>query len=177
MPNNLSKIREMALHFMSKKFEFVDLNLVKHEISAKQLGYMFEFELTKSAFGRCHYRAKKITLSSYLYGKNIHLLETDIKDTMLHELAHAFTYHIYGRELGRGHGKEWKHTAKSIGCSAERCRKSEGMDIPLSKYSLVCDSCGKTSRAHRKPQRDSSCGKCDPKKYNPNFKMRLVQNY
>ena len=78
----------------------------------KHYGLM-EWDVTvdrsKTCAGRCSYGKKTIYISK-------HYLQTasdfDIKDTILHEIAHALT-------PGHGHDDHWKSKAIDIGCSGD----------------------------------------------------------
>lgn len=149
-----------------------------YNLNAKKIGYSFKFDRAKRRFGCCKYTKKLITLSKHMCEQNLHQLNGKIRDTILHELAHAFSYHIYGMN-GTGHGWRWKNVAKQIGSVAKRCYSYDdfgGLNKPESKYTLSCSNCGHTSPMHRKPKRIYSCGKC-AKEFNPKYKLTLTQNY
>lgn len=105
----------------------------------------------------------------------------DIKDTILHEIAHALTpTPIQRTSTGRTrrihHGAEWKAKAKEIGCSGERCVRQEA-NQPKSKYRGVCPN-GHESRRSRltwNAKHGSSCGKCD-NKFNPRYMYDWYSN-
>lgn len=157
---NLKEVRLLAVELMGK-----------HELI--QRGWSFQFDNSKRRLGVCNYRKKVIGMSSYL----IPYTKIDkIKDTLLHEIAHALVGH------GHGHSKVWKEKAIEIGCSGKRCYnpmedliKHEELNSNA-KYKLVCDSCGTITPRHRKPKRKTSCGKCDSR-YNDKYLLKLVQNF
>ena len=83
---------------------------------ARDLGYKFEWMNRKRTLGLCNYRQKQILLSEdYVYNNNVEL----IKDTILHELAHAFDWEVYKKA---GHGRTWKHICVQIGAKPQRCK-------------------------------------------------------
>lgn len=70
--------------------------------------------------------------------------ETQINDTIRHELAHAFVYWKTGET--HGHDKVWKEMAESLGARPERL--AEGQIYKESaekvhKYTIYCKKCGK----------------------------------
>lgn len=103
--------------------------------------------------------------------------EFHVRDTILHEIAHALTkteYGVYqsGRRKGQKyrivHGEAWKATAKRIGCTGERCVSLEA-PRPKAKYRLVCPNGHELSRnrmTHR--GKYTSCCRCS-NTYNPEF--------
>jgi predicted SprT family Zn-dependent metalloprotease len=176
----LSDVKKLAIELMSKEFT-ITTYYKTYKISALDLGYYFEFDSAKRRFGACWYVRKKITLSMPLCKENLDKIETRITNTILHELAHAFSVEIYGVREGKGHGHKWKNIAKQIGCDAERCYNGDSVNKPLSKYTLVCDSCNKETPKHKMVKRNFACGDCCNKhangKFSDKFKLRLVTNY
>jgi hypothetical protein len=73
--------------------------------------WRFEFDRAKMRAGLCDYSIKTIFLSIH-YMMNPKTLPWHVRDTLLHEVAHALT-------PGAGHGPVWKETALRIGCSGE----------------------------------------------------------
>lgn len=94
----------------------------------------FSFNRNKARAGVCLYDPLEIQLSEY-YLMAPQTTEYDVRNTILHELAHA----MVGHEAK--HGPEWKRVARMIGCNAERCTKPF-MASKDYKYKLVCpDGC------------------------------------
>ena len=135
---DLFKAKELATILMSK-----------HDLTSK--GWRFEFDNAKRRFGCCNHRYRKISLSKALVSIND---EARVKNTILHEIAHAL--------VGGGHGHDWVWRSKAleIGCDGKRCYTSENTVTPESKYVAVCNGCGRTHKRHRKPTRTSACGTC-----------------
>lgn len=75
--------------------------------------------------GGCFYREKKIKFSI----KYLRISWAEIKDTMLHEIAHALAYLRYGVK-GCGHGKLWKKTCVEIGAEPKRVKEKVTWEIP-----------------------------------------------
>ncbi|MFE6966715.1 SprT-like domain-containing protein [Agromyces sp. NPDC057679] len=71
--------------------------------------------------GSCHYRTTTIRLSRlYIAAAE----ERQVRNTILHEIAHALVGAYVVRGLSRvrsGHGPEWKKKAIEIGCDGKRC--------------------------------------------------------
>jgi SprT-like family len=170
----------MAIELMNTKFTFTTY-YGAHKISAADLGYTFGFGNKKRAFGTCYYIKKKIELSLPLCTENLDKVDTRIKNTMLHELAHAFCVYVHGVKHGKGHGSYWKSIAKQIGCDGNRCFSSEHVTMPKSKYTLVCDTCGTETPKYRKVTSTYACGKCcnthNNGKFDSRYKLRLVENH
>lgn len=133
--------------------------MAKHGIIEK--GWRFEFDNAKRRFGCCNYTHKKITLSRHLVSLNE---ESQVKDTILHEIAHALT-------PGHHHDYIWRMKAVEIGCNGERCYKSKNVTTPESKYVAICVGCGVTHKKHKKTTRSYSCQHCSGGRYNPSFKL------
>src|SRR5882672_4336865 len=78
-------------------------------------GWSFGWDRSKRRFGCAHYRTRLITLSLELVMRNT---VEQVKDTILHECAHA----IAGFQAG--HGPVWKQAARNLGASDSRCYDS-----------------------------------------------------
>lgn len=112
------------------------MNLKQAEIMAKVLMkehgldyWSFKFNRRKRFLGLCSYNRKTIELSkSYVENNNEEL----VKDTILHEIAHALT-------RCTGHDWRWKKTCLVIGCKPN-LRKSEddGLVMPKPKFHYEC---------------------------------------
>lgn len=136
---NLDEARERALALM-----------VEHGIAAQ--GWTFGWDRAKSRFGQCNYTRKRITLSAPVTAMNDW---PDVRDTMLHEIAHALA------GPGTGHGSAWRSIARSIGCNGERTVKN--IKTPPPKWVGTCPN-GHTRFVDRLTtrRRRASCGQCSP---------------
>jgi predicted SprT family Zn-dependent metalloprotease len=115
--------------------------------------WRFAFNHRKQAMGLCVYHRKAIELSIYFVERN-NPLEA-IRDTILHEIAHALV------GPGHGHDKVWKRKCIEIGARPKRCGEA---DMPEGRWNAGCGSCGKRFHRHRKPQRARGwyCRTCGP---------------
>jgi predicted SprT family Zn-dependent metalloprotease len=113
--------------------------------------FRFEFDNAKQRFGSCSFYPRFITLSKHLVQLNDY---EAVKDTILHEIAHALV------GPGYGHCWVWKRMAIEIGCNGKRCYSSE--DTILVERTLIakCPNCGKEYGRFRMPRKQYSCGKC-----------------
>lgn len=150
---------------------------VKAEQLAKALinkwglhSWTFEFNYAKKSLGMCVYGSKSIKLSSYLLP---FMSDDDVKDTILHEIAHALDWECRGKS---DHGPEWKKWAIKVGAKPNRISKISKEITDKSKYTLTCPN-GHKVAAHRKRKRESSCAKCDPSGFNEKFKFTVKQNW
>jgi predicted SprT family Zn-dependent metalloprotease len=171
---SIQDVERYANQLMTKEYK-VEANGKVHTLTPSKLGYTFKFDSAKRRFGLCSYRRKEISLSKPLCEYNLDNFY-QINDTMLHEIAHALSYKIHGRR-GMGHCKRWVHVAKSIGCNGIRCYDSSQVNNIEHKYSLICDTCGGNYPRHRRPRQEYSCAKCEPKRFNSKYLLRVVQNF
>ena len=171
---SIQDVERHANQLMTKEYR-VEVNGKVHNLTPSKLGYTFKFDNAKRRFGLCSYRRKEISLSKPLCEYNLDNF-FQINDTMLHEIAHALSYKIHG-DRGSGHCKRWVHVAKSIGCNGIRCYDSSQVNNIEHKYSLICDTCGGNYPRHRKPRQEYSCAKCEPKRFNSKYLLRVVQNF
>lgn len=120
----------------------------------------FEFDRSKRRLGACHFqkivfgghvvvKTLKITLSTHY----VEILpENEIRETILHEIAHA----LAGPQ--NGHNARWKATARSLGIKGDRCATPSA--VPESSVKGKCPNCGFEYAAHRLPLRMKMCGQC-----------------
>lgn len=125
-------------------------------------GWVFEFDRAKKRFGLTQHGKKIISLSRHLTELND---EEHIKDTILHEIAHA----LVGK--GNGHNWRWKMKAREVGANPQRCYDSTKVEKPEYKYSATCPGCETVHGTYKKTRYTYSCGKCAPGRYDENFKL------
>jgi len=119
--------------------------------------WKFRWQNKKVSLGTCSYHKKEIRLSKWYVELNN---EAEVKDTILHEIAHALSYVRHGRK-GIGHGKLWKDICREIGAIPRACSK-EKLNKPKNHYKYVDTCCGVTYRMHRlRRNARYSCPKCD----------------
>jgi len=123
-------------------------------------GWHFQFDSAKRRFGVCRYGTKVIGLSLPLTLLND---EARVKNTILHEIAHALVGHA------AGHGWVWQRKAMEIGCDGLRCYEADKVTRPKGNYEAVCAKCGHVHSKFKAPKetRKASCGKCSST-FNPN---------
>lgn len=115
--NQLEKVRNQALKLMRK-----------HKLDRD--GWQFQWDHAKLRLGSCNYTYKTITLSKwYMLG----LSKAEIKDTILHEIAHALVgpcneFKPNGRRAVSPHGAEWKAMAEKIGATPKAKAKLTSED-------------------------------------------------
>ncbi len=110
----------------------------KHGLLDK--GWYFQFDRSVKRFGVCSYRRKCISISKPLVELND---ENKVKDTILHEIAHA----LVGNQ--HGHDRVWKEMCMKIGAKPERCYSTEEILTPKLKYYAKCSVCGKEFQVSR----------------------------
>ena len=104
-------------------------------------GWIFGFDNAVSRLGYCNYTKRRISLGRHSTMVNP---ETEVKNTILHEIAHALV------GPGFGHGPVWKAKARSIGCTAERTGKIEVK--AAAKYEVTCTLCSHVYSYYRRPK-------------------------
>jgi len=189
--STLREIETLAKELMNTDFQVpvgYGINRTFRTMNVRNLNYKFRFDNARTRFGCCKtsfFDGKAvsgvISLSRALCNANLDKVHTKIKDTILHEIAHAFSLEIYGRRDGNGHNHNWVRTAKAIGCNGERCyKKSEVTSIVNAKYTNTCPECKNETASHKARTRSYACTPCCKKAgggYNPKFKLVTTQNY
>lgn len=97
-----------------------------------RLGWKFQFDRAKTLCGQCDYKFKIVSLSRY-YASDKTVPLSDIKNTILHEIAHVLA------GSAALHGPRWKRIARYIGCDGATC--NHVWHGAVAKYNIKCD-CG-----------------------------------
>lgn len=127
--------------------------------------WSFSFNRAKHTFGIAHFGKRMIFLSAPLVELNS---EEDVKDTILHEIAHV----IAGAYAG--HNWKWKQVCRQIGAKPERCFNPEKVKTPEPKYYVTCQ-CGTQSHYMRRPTVNLSTCRCNSCRKVGQFTIK--QNY
>jgi hypothetical protein len=114
-------------------------------------GWRLGFDRAKARAGTCRPAERLISLSAPL--TRLHS-EEQVKDTVLHEIAHA----LVGAQ--HKHNAVWRAKALAIGCSGERCVDPEA-GRPLAAWRGTC-AAGHQVEQHRRPTRVATCRLCAP---------------
>jgi predicted SprT family Zn-dependent metalloprotease len=123
----------------------------RHGLDA--LGWRFRFDHARRRFGSCRFKEKLITLSRTLTLLNP---EGQVRDTVLHEIAHALT-------PGDGHGPRWKARCAEIGALPNRCYDEVAVVSPprrAAPYRYGCRPCGWWVERRRIVAGNYVCSKC-----------------
>ena len=103
--------------------------------------WRFKFDHSTRRAGCCNYHDKQISISFDLAR---HAKREDIRDTLLHEIAHA----LVGKK--HNHDAIWGEKAKEIGGSGERCHR---LQFSLPRYHVTCENLCWTHTAERRNPR------------------------
>lgn len=134
------------------------MELAKAEILCKQLmqehgciGWRFQWMKSITRLGECNYGPRTIRLSVQF--TEVHP-ENEVRDTILHEIAHAKKGHK------AGHGPEWRQFFMSIGGSG-RTRGAANLPSPKTKYVGRCPQLHEFARGAKSDKMFTMwCGKC-----------------
>ena len=116
-----------------------------------QQGWRFDLDNGKVRVGCCHTSKKLITYSVHYLREPIE----SIRDTILHEIAHALT------PDDKGHGWEWEQKCIEIGAKPERLAHELETNLKYN-YVIECPECGWKVYRHRMRRRNfgSTCPQC-----------------
>ena len=124
--------------------------------------WKFRWNKRKRSAGLCSYGRRTIELSIVLTS---YASEEEVRDTILHEIAHGLT-------PGHHHDYVWQAKAKEIGADGKRCYSEETKPEmalahkEISKYKAVCKN-GHEHYKNKMSRRNHSCGQCS-RTFNPN---------
>ena len=110
-------------------------------------GWSFQFDSAQKRAGACVFSTQIISLSRFYC---IRASDAQIRDTVLHEIAHA----LAGPK--HNHDATWKRIARSIGCTADRCHT---VDFAPAKHIASCSRCGWHQKKNRR-LRGGVCRTC-----------------
>ena len=111
---------------LEKIEKYADQQLEKHGLSS----WRFVFDNAARRYGACFYEDKVISMSEQFCLKST---KEDIKDVLLHEIAHA----LVGEE--HGHDAVWRTKAFEIGSTGRRTR---GDKFAPPNFIISCEVCG-----------------------------------
>ena len=103
--------------------------------------WRFKFDHSTRRAGCCNYRDKLVSISFELA---LSASDENIRDTILHEIAHALS----GKK--HNHDAVWKAKAREIGCSGERCHR---LVFSPPRYHVTCENQCWTHTAERRNRR------------------------
>jgi predicted SprT family Zn-dependent metalloprotease len=152
LPSSLSEILD-EWHLYDDAFSRLESALSETELE-KALSCIdtYNFRVNtrlRSTAGQVDYRKKRVELNKHLLDDKY---EKERIDTLLHELAHAITYHVYGE---RGHTKAWREMLAILGSTdLRRCHEYRFLPKHKKRYAYQCKDCGHTAtrarRIHKK---------------------------
>lgn len=91
-------------------------------------GWRFRFDRATRRLGQCDYTRRTISLSRAI---TLASNEDEVRQTLLHEVAHALVGHA------TGHGAAWKRMARSIGYTGERCATNPAANRAADAYAMT----------------------------------------
>lgn len=163
--------------------------MAEHGLTAA--GWTFRFNQRKRALGLCNFTARRVELSAPFTVRND---EPEVRDVLLHEIAHALTPPAPGsfrsaarmkkgsgtsvpvsanppllptqspKSSGGPHGPAWRAMCLKIGANPHRLNTTAA--APPGKWQAVCPGCQTTHHRHRKPAKGRTyiCRSCGPQR-------------
>ncbi|MCS7034636.1 MAG: SprT-like domain-containing protein [Phycisphaerae bacterium] len=113
--------------------------------------WQFAFDRARRRFGICSPTRKLIGLSAHLVHLNT---EAEVRDTILHEIAHALT-------PGDNHGPRWREVCRKLGARPERCfRQEQGVRAVKAPLRIGCPRCDLWIERYRITWAIQVCRRC-----------------
>ncbi|MFH2203136.1 MAG: SprT-like domain-containing protein [Elusimicrobiota bacterium] len=132
--------------------------------------WAFAFDRSRRRFGVCIPQHRRIQLSRHLTLLNG---EEQVRDTLLHEIAHALVFLRYGPRIG--HDRRWKKIAAAIGAKPARCYDYAAVDTPPLPYLVKCERHGILGQRARRWSGQRSCSRCR-RRFDPEHLVALIPN-
>jgi predicted SprT family Zn-dependent metalloprotease len=123
------------------------------------------FNRRKRAMGVCKQKVKTIYLSEHYASLNN---EEVLKDTMLHEIAHALVGVFHGHDI------VWKTKCIEIGAVPKRTADIRTLILPEAKHLYACPICKKEIKCNRILTGEPACGECC-KVYDSKYKLVKIK--
>jgi SprT protein len=130
----------------------------------------------RSTAGRAFWPEGRIELNPRL----LDFAPDEVRNTMLHELAHLLAYAKAGRRRIKAHGVEWRQACRELGIPNESATHS--LPLPTRemarKWRYTCPACQESIERVRKMKRYAGCYRCC-KEHNGGYyhrKFRLVES-
>ncbi|MDQ2663411.1 MAG: SprT-like domain-containing protein [Candidatus Eremiobacteraeota bacterium] len=150
---------------------FAELNNLHFngEVPACRIRYNARFS---NSAGRITYSAKPLLIE--LSPKHFRANPEALRDTLLHEMIHAWLWDI---KRDAGHGAAFKE--KMHACGMSSIYHDLGNVRPASesgkRYILRCEQCSLEILRRRIPSSAMSCGRCSKRGYDPRFPLKIVE--
>ena len=110
----------------SEILHFVDNQFIIHDL----VGWSFKFFKSNIRLGTCDYTNKQILINEEFINRD----DDEVKDTILHEIAHVLTF-------GCNHNNQWKLKCVELGCKPSL--ESNVITKTNFKYEVYCPTCDK----------------------------------
>jgi hypothetical protein len=131
----------------TKALSFLNGALREHGLTDS--GWTGGLDRAARRFGVCRGKQKRITLSLALVRLNE---EDEVRDTVLHEIAHALALEEFG--VNCGHDDRWKAICVRIGARPSRCFDGEEVRMPKGTWFLIHRDTAEVYRSYtRRPGR------------------------
>jgi predicted SprT family Zn-dependent metalloprotease len=144
------------------RFDAIERDAARTMLQHGLDGWAFGFGRGKRTLGTTRVRAGAavgtIRLSRHLVASGP---DGRVRDTLLHEIAHAVAYRRHGR-TAMNHGPLWRAIAREVG--AEPSATCRGAPVAPPTHVLVCRACGARVGLYRTPKhpaaayRHKGCG-------------------
>lgn len=137
-------------------------------------GWLFLFDSSKRRFGQCRPSQKWITLSKHLVALNP---ENEVRQTIIHEIAHALVPIRMRRGRWEMHGPAWQAKMRALGGIPVRCYDGTSernvVKVPP-KFYYVCGNCTLRIPRFKKAKGKLACSVCCSKFNGGKFTDRFL---
>lgn len=125
----------------------------------------------RSTAGRAWIKESWIELNPLLIGHG----EEEVRQTLLHELAHLVAHERHGRRIAP-HGPEWRKACADLGIPGAKA--THRLALPrrqvARRYYYECPNCGAGMKRVRKMKREAACLACCRSYSGGQFDRRFV---
>ena len=137
------------------------------EIPTHRIGYNARFS---NLAGRITYRPPFIELST----KHLERNPESLRDTLLHEMIHAWLFVTRG---DTGHSAAFKKKMRELGLKSiyHDMGAAREFSLDTKRYILRCDHCAAEILRRRRPPAMVSCARCSRGRYNARYQLKAYE--
>lgn len=158
------------VRFCQKSLQGLGLDDLRARISVEWNGRM------RSCAGRAYWPKGLVQLNPRLAG----ISKSEIRQTLLHELAHLVAYERHKNRRIKGHGKEWQQACSDVGIPGEKA--THQLALPSRrmkrKWRYHCPECQRAVERVRRFKSAVACHHCCSKKtggvYDESYRLMEV---
>ena len=150
---------------------FAELNNYYFNGEVPACGIRYNARFSNSA-GRITYSARPLLIE--LSPKHFHAHPEALRETLLHEMIHAW---LFDRDGDTSHGGAFKRKMRDCGMASiyHDLGNVKPLQESVRRYILRCEQCALELLRRRLPSAAMSCGRCSKRGFDPRFPLTVFE--